>query len=277
MKKNFKRYLLLCLLPLLILCAIPADAQEEVALPIAMYHHISKRSSAWNDYVVSLEEFRADMDYLAVQGYTPIRVSELLAWTEGNFTMPEKPCMITFDDGFESTLAYAEPILEEHGFCAVVAVIGSVCDEFSALDEHDAELSNLSWEDAAALAQRGTIEVQCHTWNMHGLGSRSGCNKKRGEDTGSYRYTLTSDWAQFMSTAAAHGLTVQSAIAYPYGAFCRDTTAAARDFGFRAAFTCTEEVNHLTGAPEELFTLGRFNRPHGISSEKYFSKWKEKS
>lgn len=37
-------------------------------------------------------------------------------------------------------------------------------------------------------------------------------------------------------------------------------------------FTCTEEVNHLTGDPDELRDLGRFNRANGLDRETLFQK-----
>ena len=45
-------------------------------------------------------------------------------WENGAFEMPEKPCMIIFDDGACSVAAYAEPLLERYGFCGAAAVIG---------------------------------------------------------------------------------------------------------------------------------------------------------
>ena len=254
--------------------AQPQDG-EPLRLPIVMYHHVSRHTERCNDYVVSEAELRADLEWLRAHGYETVSTAQLSAWAEGMGTLPKKPCMITFDDGFESVLAYAEPLLREYGFCAAAAVIGSVCEQFSALQEHDPELSNLSWEDAAALAQRGTVEIICHTWNMHVLWPRSGCSKRAGESTLAYRYTLSTDLSRFLTESRNNGLPPVTAIAYPYGSFCRETTEAARDFGFCMTFTCEERVNCLTRTGEALYNLGRYNRPHGISSEKFFSAWEE--
>ena len=256
-----------------ILCCAETGAEEQVRLPIVMYHHISPRSSSWNDYVISPAEFRSDMEYLAANDWTPISVAQLLAWSRGEFDMPEKPCIITFDDGFSSTVEYAEPVLKEHGFKAVVAVIGSVCDRYSKSGEYDPEWSDLSWEDACAMVERGVLEVQCHTWDMHSMDGVIGCSKRYGESLGAYRWRLSSDLSRFLTESKNHGLKLTYAIAYPFGAYDRDTTDVVRDMGFLAAFTCTEKINLLTGQAQELYYLGRFNRPHGLSSEKFFEKW----
>ena len=273
-----KRCLIAFLFSVLLLCPASADGQSaEVRLPIVMYHHIAESLSQWNDYVISPEEFASDLRWLRAHGYETVSVSELLAWEKGEFSMPEKPCMITFDDGFESTAAYAEPLLEQYGFCGVAAVIGSVCQQFTELDEHDPELSNLSWADVKALAERGTIEVQCHTWDMHSLRPRNGCGIRKTESEGEYRQSLSRDLSRFLCACRENDIPLTPAIAYPYGNFSAETTAAVRDFGFLAAFTCTEKMNRLTKAAEELYDLGRYNRPHGISSEDFFSKWEENS
>ena len=248
---------------------------KEVRLPVVMYPHISKNPAQWNDYVISPEEFEDDLRYLSSHGWESVGVRELLAWQTGEFEMPEKPFMLTFDDGFESTLAYAEPLLAEYGFHGVVAVIGSVCEKFTRCDEHDPELSNLSWEDAAAMAARGVIEVQCHTWDMHGLSARRGCQKKPGESAAAYTTALSADLEQFLQGCRAHGVEIVPSIAYPYGLFCADTNAVAQAEGFRLAFTCDETINMLRPDAEGFLLLGRFNRPHGPGGARFFAAWEQ--
>lgn len=246
---------------------------ERPALPVLMYHHISKDKSQWNDYVVSLEEFESDLEYLASHGWHSISVRELLAWYDGEFEMPEKPFMITFDDGFESTLAYAEPLLAEYGFCGVVAVIGSVCGDVLKYEKHDPEFSNISWEEAAEMAERGVIEVQCHTWDMHTSWPRCGCRKKRGESSEAYQAALRADLEQFLRESSAHGVDLVPAIAYPFGAFSEETGEIALEEGFEVVFTCWERFNTLLRGEEKPHRLGRFNRPHGVASERFFREW----
>ena len=269
-----KRITAAILVLLLTVSQVPVLAEVEAPrLPVIMYHHISKEHSQWNDYVISLEEFQSDLDYLYAHGWHSISVRELLAWYDGEFEMPEKPFMITFDDGFESTLAYAEPLLAEYGFCGVVAVIGSVCEKFSQCGEHDPELSNLSWEDAAALAERGRIEVQCHTWDMHAAWPRCGCQINRGESAEAYHSALTEDLELFLQKCGEHGVDLAPSIAYPFGAFSAETEKIALEEGFRVSFTCRERINTLCQGEKEPIRLGRYNRPHGPDSDRFFRTW----
>ena len=247
--------------------------KESIALPIVMYHHISNDPDKWNKYVISVEEFRSDMEYLKANGWESISFSELLAWEKGEFEMPAKPFMISFDDGFTSTAAYAEPIMKELGFKGVAAIIGNVCDEFSKNGENDAELSSLSWEKAREMADRGVIELQCHTWNLHKSTKPIGCSRKKGESDKDYRYRLSSDLSKFLFNCRKNDVPLVMSLAYPFGAYEEQSVEIVRDMGFQGAFTCTEEINILTGEPSELYYLGRFNRPHGVFSENFFKKW----
>ena len=264
----------------LLFAALPFRASgtdEGVKLPVVMYHDISRNPAAWGAYVISEAELEADLQWLKAHGYETVSVRNLLDWEAGNFTMPDKPCMITFDDGACSVEAYAEPLLKKYGFCAAAAVIGKVCSQFSENGEHDAELSNLSWEAAREMAERGTIEVICHTWDMHRLSPRKGCSRMRGESETAYREALTRDLGRFLEESADRGVYLTEAIAYPFGAYSHATLAAAEEFGFRAGFTCDEKVNRLTRAEGELLRIGRFNRPHGAAGEKIFRVWEESS
>ena len=65
------------------------------------------------------------MDALQVKGYTAITVSDLLAYVQDGADLPEKPVMITFDDGYYNNYIYAYPLLKQRGMKAVVSIIGS--------------------------------------------------------------------------------------------------------------------------------------------------------
>lgn len=250
-----------------------ADSAEPVRLPIVMYHHVSPKQHLWGDYVISPEQLEADLKYFKANGYRSITLSELYAWYEGCGALPDKPFMITFDDGYESTGVYAEPLLAEYGFTAVVAVIGAVCQQYSDLPDHMLDYSHLSWEALREISDRGVFEIQCHTWDMHKISQRKGCNRISWEDTGSYKAALRGDLEKFLAVCEERDIDLCGGIAYPFGSWCDSTLDVVRELGFQSAFTCGEQVNILHGDAEELFYLGRYNRPHGVCSESFFAKW----
>ena len=91
--------------------ATNASAQPEgIELPIVMYHHILKDQSRLNKYTISPDEFRRDMQYLQDNGYTPVLMQDLLLFVQEGVPLPDKPVMITFDDGYESCNVTRNPL-----------------------------------------------------------------------------------------------------------------------------------------------------------------------
>ena len=90
------------------------DTSNAIKLPIIMYHHISKSSARLNDFTISPEQFEKDMLYLKENGYETISVNQLLNYVYKNEPLPEKPIMITFDDGHESFYEYIYPMLKQY-------------------------------------------------------------------------------------------------------------------------------------------------------------------
>lgn len=254
-------------------CSAAGNSRDCVELPIVMYHHISPKAKLLGKYVISPEQFESDLKYLQSNGYTAIGTEQLRAWCRGEGELPDKPVMITFDDGYESTAVYALPLLEEYGMTAVVAVIGSVAQQYSDTPDHMLDYSHMSWEAAADIDKNSIVEVQCHTYDMHKLSPRKGCGKKYGESLELYRCALEADLERFQESFAQRTGHSSTAIALPFGCYCSDTLDILAESGFDMVFTCSEKINRLTGDPAELMELGRFNRPSGISSEAFFEKW----
>lgn len=270
-----KTILILIIISLLVLPAGAdrEDTEDKVRLPIVMYHHMSPKARLWGDYVISPEQFEADLIYLRENGYTPISSGTLLAWYDGVGELPEKPVMITFDDGYESTFVYAKPLLEKYEMPSIVSIIGSVAQQYSDTPDHMLDYSHMSWEMAAEADSAGLMEVQCHTWDMHHLECRRGCSPAGGETDGEYFSALSADLCLFRERYRQYIGRECTVLALPYGIYTQKTIEYARELGFRAVLTCTERVNLLSGQKSELMELGRYNRPSGVSSEEFFSCW----
>ena len=85
-----------------------------------MYHYISVPPEDADKYRINLsvppETFRAQMQYLADNGYTTIDLYDLSRAIVDKQDLPEKPIILTFDDGYLDNYENAYPILEEVGF-----------------------------------------------------------------------------------------------------------------------------------------------------------------
>lgn len=96
----------------------------EVDVPILLYHHITNGKPA-NAYSVSQAVFREQMDYLSKNGFNTISMADLLRSIQDGADLPQKPVMITFDDGNENVYFNAFPIMQEKGFTGIVLIIAN--------------------------------------------------------------------------------------------------------------------------------------------------------
>jgi peptidoglycan/xylan/chitin deacetylase (PgdA/CDA1 family) len=89
-----------------------------------MYHSIGDEASrGFAPFAVSPRSFADQMAYLAGAGYTSLTVTQLVdAWSGARGSLPARPVVLTFDDGFTDFQTQALPILEIHGFTATLFV-----------------------------------------------------------------------------------------------------------------------------------------------------------
>ncbi len=248
-----------------------AASADCVAVPVLMYHSVID-SGRTGDYTVTAETFRKDMLWLKEHGYTTVFISELVAFARTGAPLPARPVAVTLDDGYLNNLTCVLPVLEELDMKAVVSVIGSYSAEFSETMDRSPSYAHLTWEDIRALAGSGRVEIGNHTYDMHELSPRRGCMRKRGEAAEDYAAALIADLTRLQELITDNCGVTPAVFAYPYGRISEEALPVLKSLGFTAALTCESRVNYLTGDPEELYRLGRFNRPSGVSTEEFMKK-----
>ncbi|MBE7027008.1 MAG: polysaccharide deacetylase family protein [Ruminococcaceae bacterium] len=250
------------------------DEKEEpkVRLPILMYHSILQNPSSAGKYVVSPGTFENDIKYLKDNGYTSILSDELIAYVKNGEPLPSKPVMITLDDGYLNNLTYALPILEKYDMKAIISVVGKYTERFSAEDDHNPSYSHFSWEDINTCIASGRIEIGNHSYDMHSQGARKGTTKKRGESETEYEKVLSEDVLKMQALLLEHCNAQPKVFTYPYGAVSNASVDIIKKLGFEVSFGCCEKVNEISRNENALYLLCRFNRPSGISTEKFMKK-----
>ncbi len=158
------------------------NSGEEIPVPILMYHALTRRESQVNDYTIPAYLFESDVKYLKEHGYTAVTMSELINYvydTDGNVSLPDKPVVLTFDDGFCNNYNYATPILEKYGMKAVISVIGKPSEETSAAEYRSEAFCSLTWDQIKEMADSGLWEIQNHTYDFHDTkNGRNGASKR---------------------------------------------------------------------------------------------------
>jgi peptidoglycan/xylan/chitin deacetylase (PgdA/CDA1 family) len=106
--------------------AIPLG-RPAVTVPILMYHYIrvnpDPRDTLGSNLSVTPDDFGRQLDWLAQNGYHPIDLSDLRAYLAGYHTLPDRPIVLTFDDGYKDMYTTAFPLLRAHHFKAVSYVV----------------------------------------------------------------------------------------------------------------------------------------------------------
>lgn len=250
---------------------VSAFSQNEISVPVIMYHQISENKSIWGDYVIPLSVLEEDFKYMKKNNINPVSFDDLRAFVEKGEKLPNNPIIITFDDGERSFLTKVLPLLEEYKFPANVNLVGSLVELYTENGDTDDRYAYLNAEDVKILSENKLVTLGCHSYNLHSLSNRRGMGKIYGESETDYKNLINDDIEKF--NALYKDITGESTdiIAYPYGIKNETLEEIAEEKGFKITLTCREEVNTLT-VGGGLENLGRFNRPYGKTSESFFQK-----
>lgn len=91
-------------------------------VPVLVYHVIgtSPEGNALEGLYVPPDVFRAQVAWLARNGWHAVTLDAVLAYWRDGVPLPRKPIVFTFDDGYPGDWRYALPILRAHRWPAVL-------------------------------------------------------------------------------------------------------------------------------------------------------------
>ena len=249
-----------------------AKSDDEIELPIIMYHSLLK--SQKSTYIVHPNIFEEDLKYIQSKGYSTITMTELINYVYNDASLPEKPIIITFDDGYYNNLSYAVPLLHKYNMKAVVSIVGEYSDRYTESDEANPNYGYLRWKDINELITDGCIEFQNHTYNSHSMNNgRNGCKKTSSESAEHYSNFLSNDLNKLQEEFRNNCNGYQpNTFTYPFGAVSKESNSIVKDLGFKASLSCTSGINIITKDPNCLYLLKRNNRVPEISTEQFFMK-----
>jgi peptidoglycan/xylan/chitin deacetylase (PgdA/CDA1 family) len=145
---------------------------HDATLRVLMYHKVNDVPG--NPVTVPPGLFDDQMSALRELGYQPVSLDDVVAHYRGDppRPLPRGAVLITFDDGYRDNLDNAVPILQRHGYPAVIFVPIGYLDTMRPLP-HEERLARggvvnrtLFWEELAEL-EAGGVSVQ-----SHGIGHR---------------------------------------------------------------------------------------------------------
>lgn len=133
-------------------------------VPILMYHEVARPADTASPLAVPPASFADQLAALAGDGFSTVTAATLAAAWAGQASLPERPAVITFDDGFADFHQAALPVLAEHGFTATVFVTtGWIEDAGTAPPAARPRPGRmLSWQQLLESAAAG-IEIAAHS------------------------------------------------------------------------------------------------------------------
>jgi peptidoglycan/xylan/chitin deacetylase (PgdA/CDA1 family) len=126
-------------------------ASHAQGVPIIAYHRVvADRAPGMT--VIAPDRFVEHMNMLKTEGYTLIRIDELVSYMRNQITLPTKTVAVTFDDGWKDQL-FAAKILSSAGLSATFYITSG----------HFSDPRYMTVEDVQELAQNPQFEIGAHS------------------------------------------------------------------------------------------------------------------
>jgi peptidoglycan/xylan/chitin deacetylase (PgdA/CDA1 family) len=214
----------------------PDGHNRTADVPILMYHYVStppRDADAYRlDLSVTPGEFEDQLGWLRAQGYQTIHLRDLVFHLTRGWPLPEKPVILTFDDGYRDHYTYAFPLLKRYGYVGTFFLLTSVID--------NGDPAYLTWDMVEEMHRAG-MEVQPHGYHHYDL---------KGKRTDLLVYEIVG------AKEAIEARTGETArfFSYPSGSYDNHTIAVLKSANFWAAVTT---VQGTTQSSTDLFELQR--------------------
>ena len=259
----------------LLLLSFKASALEvPPQLPALCYHDVVETlEEAQKDRMsVTVDTLVQHFSWLANNGYEPISLKQ---WQSADSLddLPEKPILLSFDDGYASFRTRVLPLLEMFGFKAVLAPVTSWIDtpageKVQYGDELRDRSQFLTWEDIRVSLESDLVEVVSHTHDLHkGIianpqgniipaAATSLYDSQAGYETNSQTIArITADLEKSRALLLLNLNTNVDAIAWPYGEYNSLSQEAARNAGLSTTLTLDDLPNEVGGKRIHRFLI----------------------
>jgi len=269
MKKILTAFLIICLL----FCStVYAKGSDVAKVPVLMYHSVGDGE---NDVIISAENFRSHLEVIRDNGFTPVSLSDLINFVDNGEELPQKPVLITFDDGYSDNYLNAFPILSEFGFKATVFVIGSSVGKLTYKDTEIPINPHFDYSEAKEMYDSGLISIQSHSHDMHQSQNAENTDFARvnvlpfeNESLLSYIKAFEKDFLTSKNNIEENVGNKVIAFAYPTGRYNAISEFLLKKNGVRLTVATSMGTNYIKKYDKEsLYKLNRYNIGNQVDSE----------
>ena len=215
--------------------------------PILEYHQVTNEplDPVFEIYNVKPADFAAQLDFLQAEGYTTITLQDFMRVVHGKGSLPAKPIILTFDDGYADNFSEMFPILKAHDMKAVVYVITNQIGQ----------KNYLKFNQLKVMQQYG-IEIGSHTADHLDLTALDKNTQRRQIKESK----IFLEWS---------GLDTIYSFSYPNGAFNSDLVEILKEENYLTAVTGEAGLNTLKTNPYELYRVNIRKPRFGLTEFKF--------
>jgi len=222
------------------------SAGKSVQIPILMYHDVSDLG---HGYSKTPEVFRRQMTELLEAGFHTVSFAQVMDFVDHGTTLPEKPIVITFDDGYLTNYTEVFPILQELGIHVEISVIGNAIQYAN---------WGMEWDHVREMQESGLVSFQAHTNALHDAAGRTGILKKAEESWADYVATFGADTRTIIARLKQETGQRPQVFTYPLGKHNPVAEAMVRHMGFRASLTTLDGIAKVRhGDRSSLYLMNR--------------------
>lgn len=222
------------------LCSIGHVQASEPGIAILVYHRFA--DTAADSMTVRVTTFESQLRFLQEHGYHIVPLRDAVGWLRDPGTaLPEKPVVITVDDGHRSVFEKLLPIVLREHFPVTLFVYPSAISNASYA---------LTWDQLRALKQTGWFDIQSHTY-WHPNFNIERRRRSEADFQQFVRWQLETSRQRIEAETGAH----VDMLAWPFGIVDDQLIALATQEGYTAAFTLQP---HQAGPHAQLLALPRF-------------------
>ncbi len=226
-----------------------------VRVPILMYHYVSIPPPDADVYRLDLsvtpQALDEQMSFLTFQGYRTIRVSDLVEHLLYGASLPEKPVVLTFDDGYADMYDSVLPVLKKYGMTGTFYIITQFVE--------NRRPGYMTWQQIQEMANAG-MEIGSHSIDHPEL---------RGKNI-AFQNNQIAGSRQILESRLA-GVTVKT-FCYPAGKYDATTLAVLRLAGYLGAVT---EIQGLRQSNDDIFEMRRIRirGSYSLTDYAYWLNW----
>lgn len=208
-------------------------------VPILMYHDIVPEKEVFFD--VTPEELEAHFQYLKEIGATPVSLGAVIAHLRTGAPLPEKPVVLTFDDGYRGHYTYVYPLLKKYGYPATFSIYTNKMKQVVGR-------VGVTWEHLQEMSRDPLVTIASH--------SVTHADDLRKLDDAQLR-TEIFESKQILEERL--GIPIQY-FTYPVGHSDERVEAMVSEAGYLGALSMDDNDEHFANESPNLLKIGRFGQ-----------------